>query len=237
MALIRGHVERAGSALLGTLALALLGIVSLVSTAPLAQADHIYTPYPQRGYLWFATRADNAIAWVASTDCRPRELEAWTAIKNSTTGDFPARWPSGIRFSRSNCTGQVTSNIDVKLSYEPASNFVRSNGSSFGGYNESKLAPASWCAIWAEPSPCGSHPSIVHLNVSRFTGDTYSLAYRRRLIIHETGHSLGLNHHCGSSSIMNDGTAGCNGGAFTNISGYQGTDHRGVRRVYPHWMY
>lgn len=125
------------------LALLVLVLAPLVNVPQPARADHIYAPYPSRGYLWFATRADNAIAWVASTDCRPRELEAWTAIKSSTTGDFPARWPSGIRFSRSNCTGQVTANIDVKLSYEPASNFVRSNGSTYGGYNESKRAPAS----------------------------------------------------------------------------------------------
>jgi len=55
--------------------------------------------------------------------------------------------------------------------------------------------------------------------------------------MHETGHSLGLAHHCNSDSIMNDGTSGCNGGAFTNITGYQQTDLDGIHNVYPNWMY
>ncbi|MFJ9313927.1 M12 family metallo-peptidase [Pimelobacter simplex] len=237
--MLRSHDTRSGNkrrwrAVLAALA---LGVIPVATVGAPAEADHIYAPYPSRGYLWFATRHDNAIAWVTSTDCRPRELEVWDAVKSSTTGDFPSKWPSGIRFSRSTCNGQVTSNIDVKLSYEPASNFVRSNGTSYGGWNENKVAPASWCAVWAVSSPCGTHPAIVHLNVTRFTNAAYSHAYRRRLIMHETGHSLGLNHHCNSNSVMNDGTGSCNGGAFTNISGYQGTDHRGIRNIYPNWMY
>jgi hypothetical protein len=42
--------------------------------------------------------------------------------------------------------------------------------------------------------------------------------------MHETGHSFGLAHHCSGNSIMNDGTSGCNGGAWANINGYQATE-------------
>lgn len=138
---------------------------------------------------------------------------------------------------RFNCTGNATVSVNVKLSYEPSSNFVRADGSSYGGYNESFKASASYCAARGVNHPCGSSLSIVHLNHSRFINDAYSHHYRRRLIMHETGHSLGLAHHCSSNAIMNDGTSGCNGGAWTNINGYQATDREGIHSVYPNWRY
>ncbi|MFC7500937.1 hypothetical protein [Nocardioides sp. GCM10030258] len=214
-----------------------LSAAPVVLVAPSAHADHIYEPYPRRGYVWFAAHHDLAIAYVASTSCNNRELETYDLVRQSTVNDFPTRWPSGIRMSRQNCTGAVNASTDIKLSYEPASNFIRSNGSSYGGYNVSNLAPATWCRIWAKPHPCGTHISIVHLNNSRFGSSSTSFAYRRRLIMHETGHSFGLSHHCSGNSIMNDGTSSCNGGAFTNIDGYQSTDNSGIRKVYPNWMY
>jgi hypothetical protein len=55
--------------------------------------------------------------------------------------------------------------------------------------------------------------------------------------MHETGNSIGLAHHCNSDSSMNDGTSGCNGGAFTNITGYQQTDLDGIHSIYSNWMY
>lgn len=103
--------------------------------------------------------------------------------------------------------------------------------------NYSTLAPKSWCDIWGKNYPCGYHPSLVKLNKKRFGDSNYSDHYRRRLIMHETGHSLGLALHCSSDSIMNDGTSGCNGGAWTNINGYQGTDHDGIRDIFPNWKY
>lgn len=135
------------------------------------------------------------------------------------------------------CDGTVTRYIDIELSYEPASNFVTDSGATYGGYNVSYKASSSWCDLWGKNHPCGSHPSIVHLNRSRFDTTSYSDQYRRRLIMHETGHSFGLAHHCSSDSIMNDGTSGCNGGAWTNINGYQQTDRDGIINIYPNWKY
>jgi hypothetical protein len=205
-----------------------------------ASANHIYATYGQRGLVWFAAFNDLAIAYVTSDNCNPRELEAYDRVHDTTVNEFPTRWPGGIRMSRESnhpCDGTVTKNVDIKLSYEPASHFVRDDGSSYGGYNESFKATESWCDIWSAHYPCGSHWSVVHLNQSRFGESGYSDHYKRRLIMHETGHSFGLAHHCSSDSIMNDGTSGCNGGAWTNINGYQNTDLDGIRNVYPNWKY
>jgi hypothetical protein len=203
-------------------------------------ANDIYEPYRGRGYVWFASYTDFAIADITSSSCNQRELEAYNRVEATTVGEFPVRWPSGIRLRRSidhACDETVTARVDIKLSYEPASNFVRADGSTYGGYNVSFLASRSWCHIWSQGYPCGSHPSVVHLNQSRFGDSSYSEDYRRRLIMHETGHSLGLDHHCTSDAIMNDGTSGCNGGAWTNINGYQKTDRDGIHSLYPNWRY
>ena len=207
---------------------------------PPATANHIYDTYGDRGYIWFAAYDNYAIAWTTSDSCNPRELEAYGRVKVTTEGYFPVRWPDGIQMSRDShhaCDGTVTADIDIELSYEPASHFVRDDGSTYGGYNVSFKAPKSWCNIWGKNYPCGSHPSVVHLNQSRFGDSGYSDDYKRRLIMHETGHSFGLDHHCSSDSIMNDGSSSCNGGAFTNINGYQETDRDGIHNVYPNWKY
>lgn len=145
------------------------------------------------------------------------------------------RWPSGINLSNHRCDGVVTDSMDIKLDYDP--NFATTHGN-YGGENHSQLAPSSWCAAYVgAPYPCGYHPSIVHLNRSRFTSSSYSVEYRQRLIMHETGHSLGLSHHCSSDAIMNDGTSSCNSGRWTQVMGYQATDRAGIRAIYPGWIY
>lgn len=50
--------------------------------------------------------------------------------------------------------------------------------------------------------------------------------------MHETGHSLGLTHHCSSPSIMNNGAGDCYGGRFGG-TGYFSTDRYGINNVYP----
>ncbi len=217
-------------------------VIPLIITAGMrdAQANHIVDTYRGRGYVWFAAYDDFAYLDVTSDNCNPNELDAYNRVETTTVGEFPSRWPSGIRFNREEqhkCDGTVTFNVDIRLSYEPESHFTYEDGTHYGGYNFSFDAPASWCDLFNKNYPCGSHPSVAHLNQSRFTDSSYSDHYRRRLIMHETGHSLGLAHHCNSDSIMNDGGSGCNGGAFTNINGYQPTDIEGVRSIYPNWKY
>ena len=75
----------------------------------------------------------------------------------------------------------------------------------------------------------------MHLNKPKFLNT--SNQGRRRLLMHETGHSQGLDHHCTSDAIMNDGTSGCNGGRWLEVTGYLATDRQGIVNVYPNWMY
>lgn len=60
---------------------------------------------------------------------------------------------------------------------------------------------------------------------------------RQRLIMHETGHSQGLDHHCSSDSIMNKGADGCNENRWLEVMSYLATDREGIRGVYPSWQY
>jgi hypothetical protein len=55
--------------------------------------------------------------------------------------------------------------------------------------------------------------------------------------MHEIGHSFGLSHHCSSDAIMNDGSGGCNGGAWTSVMVFKATDRTGIVLTYPDWMY
>ncbi|MFT4288237.1 MAG: hypothetical protein QM595_11390 [Nocardioides sp.] len=215
-------------------AAATLPAAFVVSFPVPASADHVYGTYPSRGYIWMA-RTTTAGIWLASTSCNPRELGAYDRVKASTT--FPNKWPNGIDMHRQNCDGSVNNTTDIKLSYEPASNFIQADGTPYGGWNEHKAATSAWCAYWGVAYPCGTHAAVVHLNQARFGSSNYSHEYRERLIMHETGHSLGLAHHCSSDSIMNDGTSGCHGGRWTQVMSYQVTDKDGIRNVYPNWMY
>jgi hypothetical protein len=212
----------------------------MVAVTP-AKADHRYNEYGYRGYTWFATFNDYATADVTSDNCNGREVDAYQAVLDSTAGKsyMNSRWPSGIRFRRAyghECDGTVTNSVDIRLDYRADFSTEAEHGN-YGGENHSFLASSSWCDTMNSNYPCGSHPSVVHLNKARWTSDSYSHAYRQRLIMHETGHSLGLAHHCSADSIMNDGTSDCNGGAWTSTMKYLETDRKGIYNIYPDWRY
>jgi hypothetical protein len=210
-------------------ALLLLGIV------PSASSNHIVGTYGSRGYHWLATNYDYAEEWVTSNYCTTAELDAFTRVRNSTAGtsQFAGRWPSGLRLVRVSCDGVVDITIDIKLEY---SDFCVTHGcGTYGGENHSFLASSSYCAFWGVRYPCGSHPSIVHVNKPKYL-NTSSLG-RQRLHMHETGHSQGLSEHCTSDAIMNNGVASCNGGRWLEVMSYLATDRSGVRSVYPNWPY
>lgn len=210
-----------------------------VSMTGVGNAAHRKGTYGNHGYVWFARYNDFAVADVTSSYCNGRELAAYSKIQASTKGAsyMRSRWPSGIRLRRSathSCDYVKAREVDIALYYDP--DFLRTHGD-YGGENHSDLAPSSWCSAMGASYPCGYHVSRVHLNKSRFTSSRYSNAYRERLIMHETGHSLGLAHHCSSDAIMNDGRAGCNGGRWTQVMGYQSTDRKGIYETYPGWRY
>lgn len=211
----------------------LLGTV--LATGPVL-GNHIYDTYGDRGYVWLAHYNDFGFFSVTSDNCNDREPGAFNRIENSTAGtsEFSTRWPSGIRMTQFSCTGTVTEAIDIKIAYSDFD--VTHGGSTAAGENHSTLAPSSWCAIWpsAPDYPCGSHPSKVHINLDFWNGA--SNTSRERLIMHETGHSMGLAHHCSSDSIMNDGSLGCNSGSWTQVMVYKPTDRTGVKNVYPCWI-
>jgi hypothetical protein len=218
-------------------AVALAAIVVGLSSAT-ASANHNKGTYGEHGYVWFARYDDNAIAWISSNRCYPREDGAWERVRSSTVDASytRAKWPSGIRLSTQRCDGAVDSTVDIVLEYRDNFETDGEHGN-YGGHNHSNLASSSWCNTIGASWPCGYHISRVHLNDTRFGNSGYSNAYKERLLMHETGHSLGLGHHCESNSIMNDGLSGCNGGAWTSVMTYQATDRQGINQTYPGWKY
>lgn len=217
-----------------------LSLVALIAASALpVQADHINDTYRQRGYFIPAIGTSFAIA-TTSDNCNARELGAYDRVDASTTGAtwIQGRWPQGISMSRNSgdpCNGNVTRGVDIFLDYQPRATWDSMHSTNAGGENHSTLAPSSFCAYWLVNSPCGSHPSTVHVNLDKW-GTTSDLG-KERLIMHETGHSLGLAHHCTSDSIMNDGGSACNGGKWLDVMVYKSTDREGIWKIYPNWKY
>lgn len=219
--------------LLLRLACPLALVVSLLAI-PSAFSSDITGTYGNRGYHWLARSYDYAEEWVTSDYCNDAELSAYSRIRSSTANAsyMSDRWPSGLSLVRDTCDGVLRIYDDIKLDY---SDFCQTHGcGTYGGENHSILASSSYCSYWGAPYPCGVR-SYVHLNKPKYL-NTSSLG-RQRLIMHETGHSQGLEHHCTSDSIMNQGTSYCNGGRWLEVMSYLATDRFGVRRVYPNWQY
>lgn len=106
---------------------------------------------------------------------------------------------------------------------------------SYGGHNHSPLATAGWCATWNHVSPCGYFPSTIHINRAKW--DITSVQGRTRLLLHETGHSVGFTHYCKGDSIMNDGASTCNRGRWPQITGWERVDRQAFWNVYPFYPY
>lgn len=219
-----------------TIAAIVLVLAALAGASGTATASNITGTYGSRGYTWLARYYDMSAGFevVTSNYCTLAEKDALARIRSSTAGtaEFAGRWPSGLQVIRSDaCDGLVNAYVDIALSY---SDFCATHAcGTYGGENHSILAPSSWCSIWGARYPCGSHPSVVHLNKPKYLNT--ASAGRQRLIMHETGHSQGLDHHCAGDSIMNDGSSGCNGGRWLDVMGYRPTDRAGIRNVFPCW--
>lgn len=214
-----------------------IGLVVAVAVLALAVspalAYHHGGTYGNKGYIWVARFFDNAIIWVTSDMCNDRELGAYDRVENSTAGttQFQDRWPSGLRWYRHGCDGVADDLTDIKIHYSDW-DLDGHNGANHWGENHFHKAPQEWCDLWDAPYPCGAHPSNVHINLDQW--NTHVDTWRERLLMHETGHSMGLGHHCTSLSIMNDGTDDC--GGWTALV-YTSTDRDGFRSIYPGWQY
>lgn len=212
--------------------LSLAVFIILFLPVALTLANHYWGNYPNQGILWMSgEKGYNGHVWVTSTHCFLEETSAYVRIKESTTGTYEmSRWPNGIQMVPITCDGDIDNNpsIDIKLDYQENYQNDPEHGTE-GGHNHSTLALPGYCAAWDASYPCGTR-STVHLNKPKW--DTKSFTWRERLIMHETGHSHRLDHHCNSDSIMNDGNKSCNGGKWEQIMAYQPTDRTGINSIY-----
>ena len=220
-----------------------IGLVVAVAVLALAispaLAYHHGGTYGNKGYIWVARFFDNAIIWVTSDMCNDRELGAYDRVENSTAGttQFQDRWPSGLRWYRHGCDGVVDSLTDIKIHY---SDWTDPQDQHFGethwGENHPVKAPQEWCDLWNAPYPRGMHASKVHINLAQWSCCSHNNDWKERLLMHETGHSMGLGEHCIGSpgdSIMNNALNGCGWIALV----YKSTDRDGFRSIYPGWQY
>ena len=97
------------------------------------------------------------------------------------------------------------------------------------------LVDFDYLGIATFPWDDASAPAIdgVRIQFSSLPGGSAAHYAEGKTLTHETGHSLGLAHHCTSASIMNDGSSSCFGGRFGSAPGYFATDRQGISNVYP----
>lgn len=200
-------------------------LLSLLLLSPVAfvAANHNKGLFPNTGHFWMSSRTGySGLIYVTSTNCNADQVGAYSRIKSSTTGtaEMP-EWANGIGMQQYTCTGTWNNYTDIRISH------VASQSSP--GLNIDTMRDSTYCSFWGTSYPCGVRSSVT---VRQSWWDTASSVSRQRLIMHETGHSMGLNHHCTANSIMNDGTSGCNSGAWTSVMTYQPTDRVGVNSVY-----
>ena len=199
--------------------------MSIMIVAPSASVSALHNKgtYPAVGHLWMsASSGYYGLLYNSSNKCNVAETDAYTRIKTSTTGKTEmSEWKNGIKMTQQNCSGSWNNNIDIKLNYvathpTPGENFDIKNTSSY-------------CSYWGQSYPCGVRSQI---KINSAWWDKASSLSRQRLIMHETGHSLGLGHLCSSDSIMNDGTSGCNLGRWTQVMEYKSSDRKSINAVY-----
>jgi hypothetical protein len=92
--------------------------------------------------------------------------------------------------------------------------------------------------MWADEYPnrninrteCGSHHELIKIDLPDW--NSHGLLWREKLIVHETGHSLGLDHLCPhADSVMCDNTSN-----WTATMTWQPLDRLHYVNVYPNWQ-
>ncbi len=223
----------------GTMLLfALVSALSALATWPfVAGANDIKAQFPSGngGILWMSRRFGYpGLVYITSDHCNSGESTAYSYVKSSTTGKAQmTRWSDGIQMSRYRCDGIWDYYADVRIDYKDQSYFLQPDGHYIGGRNVDVTASSAYCSFWGTWYPCGSRPTV-QINQQKFF--SHSLSYEESEIEHESGHSLGLAHHCTGYAVMNNGASGCPDGYlghFGSAPGYYATDRQGIDNVYP----
>lgn len=201
-------------------------MIGLLLPVVLVLANHTKGTYPTVGHLWMSGQTGySGLIYTTSNNCNDSELNAYTRVKNSTTGTSEmSRWTNGIDVRRYTCTGTWDNYTDIYLQY------LNRNPSDSWGQNYDTVNSSAYCQFWGVSYPCGVR-STDQIDITRW--NNASTLSRERLVMHETGHAFGLADHCTSDAIMNNGLSTCNGGKWTAIMQYMSTDRAGINNVYP----
>jgi len=214
----------------------LLGL--LLAAAPAAVA---LSTYPQKGFLWLRYYSNGEL-WVSSTNCNNWELSAFDKIRTSTAGttQFAGHWPQGLKLIQKRCDGVVRDSTDIKIIYVKFTDQHPQYTEAWGD-NHSDRAPEEWCRMFGKRYPCGTHIARVHIDSNDWNDSGRSAAWREHLLSHETGHSVGMPHHCfdesgnPEDSIMNtplgEGSA-CTSANWNDVIGYQAVDRARVVTIH-----
>ena len=197
---------------------------------PVAYAVSAYAiSYPSRGFYKMSLNktVDRGQIGMSSTRAYDADIvTAYSLVKNSTTGysEMPSSvWPNGYNMVQNNWTGTWNNYVDIMFQWADRT------GDSVG-QTYSSAPPSSCCSFWGQSYPCGNY-SIIQLDNTRYANYGPGLL-RQRVIVHETGHAVGMFDYCGSDSIMNNGAATCNGGRWTAVMNYQPIDRTTTSAIY-----
>lgn len=247
--------------LLVTLVLALVLIMGSIVPRDTSFANHIKGTYTSHGYHWGAHthsspgRPPDVVVLELEANCCAENQSIFSnlaiAVANSTndTSELRDRYLHGIAFSAPiRFDGVYALSDDIRFEFLAAADWCAPpygtgehdcpNGDPVqgaGGENHSISASFEYCGTFGHSFPCGYFPSRVHINQVKWNVTTDQ--GKVRLLLHETGHSPGLDHHCKGDSIMNDGSSACNRGRWLVVTGWEKTDRLGFRNIYPFWPY
>jgi hypothetical protein len=212
--------------------LVIASLAALLSWPLAAAASDHKGQMPYQGLLWMSRRFGyDGTLWVTTNSCNGAQRTAFNDVRSSTAGiDYMARWANGINMSEERCDGYYSLWDDIQIVYKDQAYFRQPDGSYIGGRNVDLGNDPNFCAFWNTWSPCGQRPQVQINTDKYYANDWY---YRRREIMHETGHANGLLEHCSSVAIMNNGSSGCYGGLWNISLNYRPTDRLGISETYP----